>query len=137
MSGARPGLDAALVDYDWAVLRAVPDVCSGAFVPLGVVLHARRARVLGLRLSAAAVPGLDATLLDCAREGLRRIARGDADAGPVALLPPSERFHWLVAVRSAAVQSSPVHTGRAADPEAALDRIYASVVRGTTDGAPP
>lgn len=117
------------VDYDWAVLRAVPDVCGAAFVPLGVVLHARRAGALRLRLSDAPVLGLDTDLLARTRDGLRRIARGDADAGPVALLPPSERFHWLVAVRSAAVQSSPVHTGRTADLDGALERIYRRAVR--------
>lgn len=117
-----------LVDYDWAVLRAVPDVCSGAWVPLGVVLHARRAGFLGLELHDAPVPGLDADLLARSRAGLRRIAAGQADAGPVALLPPSERFHWLVAVRSAAIQSTPVHTGRADDPQAALDGLYRSLV---------
>ena len=121
------------VDYDWAVLRAVPDVCSGAWVPLGVVVHARRAGFLGLELHDAPVAGLDPDLLARSRDGLRRIARGDADAGPVALLPPSERFHWLVAVRSAAIQSAPVHTGRARDPESALAELY----RGLVSATPP
>ena len=130
MTGARPDAESpGPVDYDWAVLRAVPDVCAAAFVPLGVVLHARRAGALHLRLAATPVPGLDPDLLARAREGLRRIAEGDVGAGPVALLPPSERFHWLVAVRSAAVQSSPVHTGRATDLDAALERIFRRAVR--------
>ena len=114
-------------DYDWAWLVAVPDVCTGATVPLGAVLHARRAGFLGLRLHDRPVPGLDRALLDRSRAALRRIAGGASDAGPVALLPPSERFHWLVAVRSAAIQSAPVRTGRASDPAAALDRIYAAL----------
>ena len=118
------------VDYDWATLYAVPDVCSGARVAVGVVLHARRAGVLGLRLTDAPVPGLDAGLLDRSRAALRRIADGDLGAGPIALLPPSERFHWLVAVRSAAIQSSPVHTGRTADPGEALRRLYRRVAGG-------
>lgn len=120
-------MSAPPVSYDWAWLVAVPDVCTGAAVPLGAVLHARRAGYLGLRLTDAPVPGLDTALLDRSRDALRRIADGDASAGPVALLPPSERFHWLVAVRSAAIQSAPVRTGRTADPRAALDRIYAGL----------
>ena len=42
---------------------------------------------------------------------MTRIAAGDADAGPVARLDQSERFHWLVAPSSTIIQTSPVHTG--------------------------
>ena len=35
------------IAYDFAVLRAVPHVHLGAFVPVGVVVHARTAGFLG------------------------------------------------------------------------------------------
>ena len=38
------------VEYDFAVLRAVPRVHLGAFVNVGVVLHARQAEQLCLRV---------------------------------------------------------------------------------------
>jgi Protein of unknown function (DUF3037) len=46
----------------------------------------------------------------------------------VAALPPSERFHWLVAPASTIVQPSPVHTGLTSDPAAELDRLFAALV---------
>jgi hypothetical protein len=56
------------------------------------------------------------------------VCDGDASAGPVALAPTSERFHWLTAPRSDVLQSSPVHEGLTADPRAALDELYVRFV---------
>ncbi|MEM9407797.1 MAG: DUF3037 domain-containing protein [Acidobacteriota bacterium] len=39
-------------------------------------------------------------------------------------MPPSERFHWLTAPRSAVVQTSPVRQGLATDLEEELERLY-------------
>jgi hypothetical protein len=125
------------VDYDFAVIRAVPHVHLGTFVPVGVVLHARREGFLALRaLTAVAelrarVPGVDAELLARYLEACAAVCRGDANAGPVALAPPSERFHWLTAPRSDVIQSSPVHEGVCDDLDRALDTLYASYVRPT------
>jgi len=49
-------------------------------------------------------------------------------AGPVALAPPSERFHWLTAPRSDVIQSGPVHEGLCRDPLATLDELFRSMV---------
>jgi hypothetical protein len=123
------------VDYDFAVIRAVPHVHLGTFVPVGVVLHARREGFLALRaLTAVAelrarVPGVDAELLARYLEACAAVCRGDASAGPVALAPPSERFHWLTAPRSDVIQSSPVHEGVCDDLDRALDTLYTSYVR--------
>jgi hypothetical protein len=58
------------------------------------------------------------------------VAAGDAETGgAVAALPQSERFHWLTAPASTIVQPSPVHTGLTDDPEADLERLFASLVR--------
>ena len=48
--------------------------------------------------------------------------------GPIAALPPSERFHWLVAPASTIVQPGPVHTGLTMIPRHELDRLYAKLV---------
>jgi hypothetical protein len=56
------------------------------------------------------------------------VCAGEPAAGPIAALPPSERFHWLVAPRSTAIQTSAVHSGIADDPEAALARLYDTLV---------
>jgi hypothetical protein len=124
----------ALVDYDFAVLRVVPRVHLGAFVNVGVVLHARTVEFLSLRVltDAAALrarlPGMDAELLARYLRSYEAICAGDATAGPVALAPPSERFHWLTAPRSDVLQSSPVHEGVCADPRVELEELYGAYV---------
>ena len=124
-------------DYDYATVRVVPCVAREDFVTVGVVLHARTARFLEARLRrdadwlAARCPDLDVALLDRFLDAYARVAAGGPESGPVGLLPPSERFHWLTAPRSAALQTSPVHTGRAADPAATLDHLFAQHVEGS------
>ena len=121
-------------DYDYATVRVVPCVAREDFVTVGVVLHARTARFLEARLRrdavwlAARCPDLDVDLLDRFLDAYERVAAGGTEGGPVGLLPPSERFHWLTAPRSAALQTSAVHTGRAADPAAMLDHLFAQCV---------
>lgn len=112
--------------FDYALLRAV-DVPTGDAVTLGVILQCRQARFLDLQLGDAAVAcarlGLDAELLGRALAAVARVAAGGPEAGPVGRLPPSERFHFLTAVRSTALQASPVRTGVTDDPAATLARI--------------
>jgi hypothetical protein len=67
-----------------------------------------------------------ATATRCA--ALVRIAAGDPAAGPIAALPASERFHWLVAPSSTIIQCSPVHTGLSDDPAGELERLVARLV---------
>jgi hypothetical protein len=121
-------------DYDFAVLRVVPRVHLGAFVNVGVVLHARAAEFLALRVLTdvpalqARLPGMDAELLARYLHASEAICAGDASAGPVALAPPSERFHWLTAPRSDVLQSSPVHEGVSTDLALELQRLYEAYV---------
>jgi len=122
------------VDYDFAVLRVVPRVHLGAFVNVGVAVHARTAEFLALRavtderVLAAHVHGVDADLLARYLRSCERICAGDVTAGPMALAPPSERFHWLTAPRSDVLQSSPVHEGICDDPQRALDALFEDYV---------
>lgn len=120
--------------YAFAVLRAVPHVHLGAFCNVGVVLHARTAEFLGMRALTdvaelhARVPDADAELLVRYLASCRAICDGDASAGPVALSPLSERFHWITSPRSDVLQCSPVHEGTSNDPARALEDLYASFV---------
>jgi hypothetical protein len=120
--------------YHFAVLRAVPHPHLAVFVPVGVVLHARTAGFLGLRALddeaglRARVRDVDVGLFLRYLESAARIAAGDPASGPVALLPPSERFHWLTAPRSDVIQPSPVHAGITNDPEAALATLFSEYV---------
>ncbi|PAP77025.1 DUF3037 domain-containing protein [Rubrivirga marina] len=117
--------------FDYALVRAVW-VPTGDAVTVGVLLQCRQARFLDVRLAdgadAAARLGLDAALLGRSLGSVRQIVQGGAEAGPVGRLPPSERFHFLTAVRSTALQTTAVRTGVTDDPAAALDRIAHSVL---------
>jgi DUF3037 family protein len=131
-----------LIAYDFAVLRAVPHVYLGTFVPVGVVVHARTAGFLGMRALtdpaalAARVPDVDHALLARYLGTCCAVAAGDVAAGPIALAPPSERFHWLTAPRSDVLQSAPVHAGLAADPARALEELFTEHVLGARGPAP-
>lgn len=125
------------VEYDFAVLRVVPRVHLGAFVNVGVVLHARQAELLAMRVLTdvdalgARLPGVDVELLSRYLRSCEAISRGDPSAGPVALAPPSERFHWLTAPRSDVLQSSPIHEGVCGELDAELEKLYEEYVGRT------
>ena len=140
MSGRiMPGANGPWISYDYAVLRVVPHVHLGTFVPVGVMVHARTADFLGMRVVldvaalGARVPGVDAELLARYLRSCQAVCDGDSTAGPVALAPPSERFHWLTAPRSDVIQSSPVHAGVTEDPAAALDELFTRFIEDTDD----
>ena len=131
-----PASEGALIAYDFAVLRVVPHVHLGTFVPIGVVLHARTAEFLAVRALtdpaelARRVPDVEPGLLARYLDACVAIGAGDPAAGPVALAPASERFHWLTAPRSDVLQCSPVHGGLCADPARALEDLFAAYVMG-------
>jgi hypothetical protein len=127
-------MSAAATAYNFAFIRAVPHTYTGAFVNVGVVLHARTAGFLGARVVSdvdvlrALVPGVDADLLARYLDACRAVCEGDPAAGPVALAPTSERFHWLTSPRSDVIQSSPVHEGLCGDPQQTLDELFEAFV---------
>lgn len=139
MSGRiAPGANGRWISYDYAVLRVVPHVHLGTFVPVGVMVHARTADFLGMRVIGdvdslrTRLPGMDSELLARYLHACQLVCDGDATGGPVALAPPSERFHWLTAPRSDVIQSSPVHSGMTEDPRSALDELYARFIERDT-----
>lgn len=120
--------------FSYAVVRVVPRVEREEFVNVGVIVFCAERRWLGCKLAPdaarlrALAPGVDAEEIARHLEGLRAVCAGEAAAGPIAALPPSERFHWLVAPRSTAIQTSAVHSGIADDPAAALEHLYVTLV---------
>lgn len=124
------------IDYDYALVRVVPHVHLGVFVNVGVLLFAPAARFLGARLAldpevlAGCGPGLDVDQALRSLRAIEHVCAGGPDSGPIGQLPISERFHWLTAPRSAVVQTSPVHGGRARDVEAALLHVFERCIPG-------
>jgi hypothetical protein len=121
--------------FQYAIVRVVPDVERGECVNAGVVLFCRPRRFLAAHVELdqervrAISPDADLDAVRGHLDALVRIAAGDPDGGPIAALPASERFHWLVAPSSTTIQCSPVHTGLSDDPEGDLERLVARLVR--------
>ena len=120
--------------FQYAALRVVPRVERGEAVNAGVVLFCRPLRFLGAKtqldegLLKALAPDCDPVAVTELLQTMERIAAGDPSGGPIAQLPQSERFHWLVAPASTIVQSGPVHTGLTSDPGAELARVFVRLV---------
>ena len=120
--------------FEYALVRVVPRVERGEFVNAGIILSCDIERILraDIALDETALLALDASVdLDVVRSALASIpaicAGGEA-AGDIGKLSARERFHWLVAPRSTIVQTSPVHTGQCADPDAALEHLMRTMV---------
>jgi hypothetical protein len=134
----------ALRTYDYAIVRVVPRVERGEFINAGIILSCDVERTLEacVELDVNALLALDAhadlALIKETLATIPAICAGGAGAGAIGRLSARERFHWLVAPRSAMVQTSPVHTGRCADPSAALQHLMNTVIRrsrGSPQGA--
>lgn len=123
------------VSYSYAIVRVVPRVERGECVNVGVVLFVRERRYLAARIELdparllALAPDLDVMLLERHLASFQAICDGSAAGGPLADLPPAERFHWLVAPRSTMIQTSPAHVGLTTDPAAELERLLDAYVR--------
>lgn len=127
-----PGLHS----FDYAVIRIVPRVERGECVNVGIVLFCRTARFLAARLEpnwariAALAPGqVDREDVQRQLDYISQVCAGDAAAGPIAILPQSERFHYLVAPRSTIIQPSAMHSGLCDEPAAALEHLMNGMVR--------
>lgn len=119
--------------FEYSIVRAVPRIERGEFVNVGVIVFCATERLLVCRTAVDPIR-LRAIDPDAPVEAIRRhlaafetVCRG-GEGGPVARLPPGERFHWLVGPRSAILQTSPVHAGRTHDLELVLDRLFLRLV---------
>lgn len=132
-SGTRPGSPTAW--YSFAVVRVVPRVERGESVNAGIILYSREQDYLNARMALdparvlAIDPAADVALIERHLSTFVAISVGDAAAGPMAELPPSERFHWLTAPRSTIIQTSPVHVGETDNPAVTLDDLLSELVR--------
>src|SRR3954469_18219599 len=83
------------ISYNFAVLRVVPHVHLGTFIPVGIVLHARTTEYIAARVITdlehlrTSIVGTDIDLLSRYLKSCEAICSGDVTAGPIALAPPS------------------------------------------------
>ena len=121
--------------FSYAIYRLVPRVERGERINVGVVVFCRPLGFLAVRTGldegrlAALWPELDPADVQPHLTALERIAAGEDDAGPIAGLDLTARFHWLVSPSSTVVQPSAVHTGICDDPSGRLERLFATLVR--------
>jgi hypothetical protein len=121
--------------FDYATVRIVPRVEREEFINIGVVVFSAERRFLDCRIELpeaklrALAPDADLTAILRHVEAFRGVCTGDKGCGPIARLPASERFHWLVAPRSAVIQTSRVHSGLGEKPEEAVERLFDQLVR--------
>ena len=120
--------------FSYAIVRVVPRVERGEQINAGVILYCRQRDFLAARvaLDDSRLRALDADVsAQDVREHLDaivRVAKGDPAAGPIATMPFSERFGWLVAPSSTVIQTSEVHTGLTADPGKTLEALFGELV---------
>ena len=120
--------------FDYALVRVVPRVERGELVNAGVIVSCPTQGYLAAKIAldparlAALSPSTDTGEIAAVLALIPLIAAGDPRGGPIAALPRGERFHWLVAPRSAVIQTSPVHTGLCEQPSAALDQLLERLV---------
>jgi len=121
--------------YDYATIRVVPRVEREEFINAGVILSCPAQDFLEARIALdeqrlrALDPAVDIDAVRTHLASIPIICAGGATAGPIGQLTPRERFHWLVAPRSTVIQTSPVHTGRCADPRHTLEHLLDVMVR--------
>ena len=126
--------ESALSPFSYAILRVVPRVERGERFNAGVVLYCRQRAFLGAKVDLderrlnALAPSTSADEVRAQLSALVGVAEGDPHCGPIARLPQSERFGWLVAPSSTIIQPSEVHTGLSENPEATLAALFAELV---------
>jgi hypothetical protein len=123
-----------LTSFDYAIVRVVPRVERAEFVNAGVILFCRTRNYLDTRISLdherlrSIAPDIDLEEVERHLKLITRVCRGGVEGGPIGLLSPSERFHWLTAPRSTVIQTSPVHSGLCTDTDATLERLLKQAV---------
>ncbi|MEZ6014847.1 MAG: DUF3037 domain-containing protein [Planctomycetota bacterium] len=125
----------APLDYDYAIVRVVPRVERDEFMNVGVIVSCEAREVLTARIEldieclAALAPDVDVACVERHLASIPAICAGGAGAGPLGALPRRARFHWLTAVRSSIIQTSPVHMGFTDDVDVTLERLLQRMVR--------
>ena len=121
--------------YDYAIIRVVPRVEREEFVNVGVIVSCPAKGFLEARIELdeqrlmALDPGIDIESIRTHLATIPAICAGGEQAGPIGRLSQRERFHWLIAPRSATIQISPAHTGYCRNQTAVLEHLLDTMVR--------
>ncbi|RQO41499.1 DUF3037 domain-containing protein [Chryseobacterium sp. KBW03] len=121
--------------YEYAVIRLVPKVEREEFFNIGLVMFSKKEKFIKAEFYLCPDKfklmhsKLDYDDVIHNLESFQKIASGDKNGGPIALLDIPERFRWLTAVRSAVVQTSRPHPGKSKDLNATFGKLFEELVK--------
>ncbi|WP_348811871.1 DUF3037 domain-containing protein [Flavobacterium maritimum] len=120
--------------YEYAVIRVVPRVEREEFLNVGIILFCKKAKFIKvlcsmnetkLQLFAA---DLDLEQLHLNLQAFEKVAHGEKSGGPIGQFEIPERFRWLTAIRSSAIQTSRPHSGFCDDLDQTAQRLLEELV---------
>ena len=120
--------------YEYAVIRVVPRVEREEFLNVGIILFCKRAKFIKMLYAIDQSKmqlfssELDLEQLQLNMESFQKIAHGAKNGGPIAQFELSERFRWLTALRSSAIQTSRPHPGFSIDLDKTVQRLFEDMV---------
>lgn len=120
--------------YEYAVIRVVPRVEREEFLNIGIILFCKKAKFIKVlhHINDAKIEALsddfDIEQLHCNITALEKIVKGAKDGGPIGEMEIPERFRWLTAIRSSAIQTSRPHSGLSQDLEKTIQRLFEELV---------
>ena len=121
--------------YEYAVIRLVPKVEREEFFNIGLVLFSKREKYIRVEFHLCKDKfqlmhsKLDYDDVQQNLENFQKIANGEKDGGPIAVLEVPERFRWLTAVRSSVIQTSRPHPGKSKNLDQTFERLFEELVK--------
>jgi len=120
--------------YEYAIIRVLPVVEREEFVNVGIILFCKSEKFIKVYIATnedkllSFSKDLDIEQIKLNLQAFEKIAMGKEKSGPIALLDVPERFRWLTAVRSSAIQTSRPHPGMCNDLEQTAKRLFEELV---------
>ena len=120
--------------YEYAVIRVVPRVEREEFLNVGIILFCKRAKFIKMlfTIEKSKIEMLcsefDVDQFQLNLESFQKIAHGVKNGGPIAQFELSERFRWLTALRSSAIQTSRPHSGFSTNLDETAQRLFEEMV---------
>lgn len=120
--------------YEYAIIRVLPVVEREEFLNVGIILFCKKAKFIKAHIAInedklrSFSKELDIDQIKSNLHSFEKIAMGKEKCGPIALMDVPERFRWLTAVRSSAIQTSRPHPGMCNDLEQTAKRLFEELV---------
>ena len=121
--------------YEYAVIRLVPKVEREEFFNIGLVMFSKKEKYIRVEFYLCKDKfqlmhsKLDYDEVFKNLENFQKVAKGEKEGGPIALLDIPERFRWLTAVRSAVIHTSSPHPGKSKDLDKTFERLFEELVK--------